>query len=360
MKPVLLVTGPDRRRRYRFIEAPLVSRGVEVRVVEDDGEGMRASPRLAKILSGEDWGAVIILGGDIRLGLRVAQARKATHAPVILRFGGDPIATRRSRSRQFLLRGRLDLALRARWGAIRARKVMQSVDGLLAVSGTLAAALEGTAGHSVPTAVSRPCVPIDEASFGSAEGKDDPVSVVSVMNLGYREKADGIGTLVEIMRRASEQADRDLDFHVLGGGIHANAVRRRWEGRHGRLNVSCHGHRDDVPSFLGRAGIFAYCSTLDSYPLSILEAQIAGLPVFVNDQPFTREFIEDGVDGVMFDEGKLAPAVNAFTRLLESGEFRSEVAIRGRESARRRNDPDRIGSELVEFLESVSREGDPS
>jgi glycosyltransferase involved in cell wall biosynthesis len=47
----------------------------------------------------------------------------------------------------------------------------------------------------------------------------------------------------------------------------------------------------DIQPFLRSAHLFAYCSQLDSCPLSVIEAQAYGLPIFIGRHSAATDFL---------------------------------------------------------------------
>lgn len=356
MRNVLLVFGADPRRRHRYLQKPLEAVGINCELVEDAGRGLAHCPEMRAKLRSREWSSVVIFGGDIRIGVRIAEARRWTNAPVVLRFGGDPFATRWARSREWVKRGRLIIASRSVMGLYRTKRALSCVDGVIAVGpgllkGLLDSGAPGISGVVAPPVIDLPTWPVDRVDV-------DPrtTRILTISNFAYRSKSDGIDVLAEGVKRAANQLGVDVLLDVLGGGLHAEQVRARWEGRYGRLEVRCHGFVEDVSPFFRSASIFAYCSTLDAFGLAILEAQGYGLPVMVNAFGYSTDFLKDGEDAVMFDADDVDSARDVASRLISSSELREELGRRARDSAVWRNDAKRIGEELLKFIDRLSVE----
>lgn len=357
MTEVLLVTGDDPRRRHRFVQAPLEAVGVSCTVVRDRGRGMSPCSDLQAALDSTPWSAIVIFGGDIRVGHRIAESRRRSAAPVLLRYGGDPFANRRMRSIEWVKRGRFLTAARSMTGSLRTRRAIRTVDGIVAVGPTLLRDLRAVAGPKVEGVVAPPVIELPALRNPERLGPEGPFRIVTISNFEYRAKSDGIDALAVAFREVAATSGRDLRFDVVGGGLHGEEVRSRWEGRHGSLEIRCHGKVADVAPHLQDADLFAYCSGLDAYGLSILEAQACGLPVMVNDHGFTRDFLVDGEDAMFFDATDPADAIRVASELVESPELRRALAERGRAAAERRNDPVAVGERLLGFIRGFGERG---
>ncbi|MBI3447327.1 MAG: glycosyltransferase, partial [Acidobacteria bacterium] len=63
------------------------------------------------------------------------------------------------------------------------------------------------------------------------------------------------------------------------------------------------GWREDVPSLLQALDVYVYPGEGgEVFPVSLIEAMAAGLPVVVSDQPGIREIIENGKQGLFVPE----------------------------------------------------------
>ncbi|HZU29061.1 MAG TPA: glycosyltransferase family 4 protein [Bryobacteraceae bacterium] len=90
------------------------------------------------------------------------------------------------------------------------------------------------------------------------------------------------------------------------------------------------GQRLDVPAILAGAHVFALSTNWEGFPVSILEAMRAGLPVIASDVGGVRESVIDGQTGFVVppgDEGELRHRVR---QLIESPALRCVMGAAGR------------------------------
>jgi glycosyltransferase involved in cell wall biosynthesis len=76
------------------------------------------------------------------------------------------------------------------------------------------------------------------------------------------------------------------------------------------------GERRDIPELMSKSHIFALASFSEAFPLTILEAMRAGLPVVATDVGGVREAVEDGKTGYLVrvrDEQHLAERLTSLT-----------------------------------------------
>lgn len=94
------------------------------------------------------------------------------------------------------------------------------------------------------------------------------------------------------------------------------------------------GWETEARRYLGGFDVFVLPSRYEGFPLSIVEAMLAGLPVVASDVGSVSECVLDGETGSVVpadDRERLAEAIRT---LLESADLRARMGERGRERAR--------------------------
>lgn len=95
------------------------------------------------------------------------------------------------------------------------------------------------------------------------------------------------------------------------------------------------GVRADVPELLAACDIFALASHWEGYPMSVMEAMAAGLPVVATAVGGLPELVEPGVTGLLTPPGDLRRFSDALAALAGDPVRRGEFARRARLSAAR-------------------------
>jgi glycosyltransferase involved in cell wall biosynthesis len=136
--------------------------------------------------------------------------------------------------------------------------------------------------------------------------------------------------VLHVGRLAPVKGQREL-IHALSAleGVHAvvvgvdletgGAYRRELESLAESLGVADRvvfaGYRDDVPSLLAGADLFALPSHMEGLPLVVLEAMAQARPVVATAVGGTPELVDDGATGLLVPRGDV-PALTAALRAL--------------------------------------------
>lgn len=112
---------------------------------------------------------------------------------------------------------------------------------------------------------------------------------------------------------AATRIRKPFRIQFVGGGPTLPGVRRRAEKLGLSSRVEFLGERSDVSELLRRASIFALPTHWEGFPLSILEAMRAGLPIVASDVGGVSEAVADGQNGYLTARHD----TSAFARALE-------------------------------------------
>jgi glycosyltransferase involved in cell wall biosynthesis len=127
-------------------------------------------------------------------------------------------------------------------------------------------------------------------------------------------------------------AGLDLPFHIVFVGDGPTEREARNEAR--RLGIADRvqfaGSRMDVAEILASSHIFALPSKWEGFPLSILEAMRAGLPVIASDVGGVAEAVADGCSGILVKPGDVDGFRESLRKLLESAALREKMGRSGR------------------------------
>ena len=91
------------------------------------------------------------------------------------------------------------------------------------------------------------------------------------------------------------------------------------------------GDRGDVPSILARADIFVLASKTEMFPISILEAMRAGLPVISSQVGGVSEIVTHGETGLLVESQSVDALTHALNAMIASLELRRRLGQQARQ-----------------------------
>jgi glycosyltransferase involved in cell wall biosynthesis len=117
----------------------------------------------------------------------------------------------------------------------------------------------------------------------------------------------------------------DWTLRLAGSGPLLPEVKRMAEehGLAGRIEFL--GECREIPSLLAETDVFLLITNWEAFPISILEAMRAGLPVVATDVGGIAEAIEDGRNGLLVPVRGAKETAHAIERLVRSPELRQQM-----------------------------------
>ena len=156
-----------------------------------------------------------------------------------------------------------------------------------------------------------------------------PPPVVGTLTRVDRHK--GLDVLVEALRELPH-----AHGVVVGEGPELEALRELGRSRGLGERLVARGFDPDPRGVLASFDVFVLPSRSESFPLSILEAMLAGRPVVASDVGSVPEAVLDGETGLLVPPGDAAALADALRRLLDDPELRRRMGERGRTIVRER------------------------
>ena len=162
---------------------------------------------------------------------------------------------------------------------------------------------------------------VDVAGFRGRAATDGPCRIVSVGRFAYPKD---FATLFNSL----ERVDGDWRASLVGDGPGRKAVE-------GSTRVEVLGPRRDVAELLADSDVFVLSSRSEGFPVSILEAMAAGLPVVASDVGGVGEAVVDGETGFLVPPGDPDALAEALARLVADPLLRQLLGEAGRDRALR-------------------------
>jgi len=156
-----------------------------------------------------------------------------------------------------------------------------------------------------------------------------------------RPDAAGVPTIVMVARcvpqkdhslllRAVAKIERPARIVFVGDGPLLGALTTQAEQLMIRDRVEFLGRRLDIAEILAQAQIFALATRWEGFPLSILEAMRAGLPVVASNVGGVAEALIDGETGFLAESGDVDQFRDRLCALLDDPSLRRRMGDAGR------------------------------
>ncbi len=160
---------------------------------------------------------------------------------------------------------------------------------------------------------------------------DDPL-IVMVALLHPRKRHDlAIQVMPAILERFPAAKLLIVGEPVEHHCEYAESLRRMID----QLNLAEHvvltGHREDVPLLLAATDVFVLPSEQEGFSVAVMEAMMSGTPVVAT--PEGGRALQDGINGLIVEEGDVEGLASAVLRLLQSPELRHAYGQAARQQA---------------------------
>ena len=150
-----------------------------------------------------------------------------------------------------------------------------------------------------------------------------------VLSVGRLVEQKGHIYLLEAIPAIVEQFPKTV-FAIAGDGGQRAELEIRCEQLGISPSVRFLGTRSDVPELLQVADIFVLPSLWEGFPIALLEAMEAGLPVIATQVEGVEEIVIDGANGLLLPPGDPEALQNALQRMLAQPDLRVNLGAAGR------------------------------
>lgn len=138
-----------------------------------------------------------------------------------------------------------------------------------------------------------------------------------------------------VIRAIAEKHDDRVVYGICGKGYMEQELTNLALSLGISDKVFLYGFRTDIPKMLVAADCFVFPSIREGLGVAAIEAMAAGLPLVTSDCRGTREYMEDGKNGIVCRKGTSEEYKKAISLLMENRKLCTEMGAYSREVAKR-------------------------
>ena len=152
----------------------------------------------------------------------------------------------------------------------------------------------------------------------------------SLLALGRLVEKKGFDLLIDAFSRIANRHP-DVVLVIAGEGPSRKSLERQAAalGLEKRIWFSGHLDRCGVARAMAEAEVFVMPSRIEPFGIVVLEAWCAATPVIATNRGGTKEFIHDGVDGVLVDPTDIGEMAHALDVMVSSQARREKIGAAG-------------------------------
>lgn len=136
---------------------------------------------------------------------------------------------------------------------------------------------------------------------------------------------------LDVVEQVAEKTKKALRVFIVGDGSEREVLEMRAKqinNKHKGL-ITFTSWIEDIASLNHAMDLVCLTSKNEGTPVSLIEAQAAGVPVISTDVGGVSDIVEDGVTGFVVPKGELDTYIAKLTELIENDELRGRMAQNG-------------------------------
>lgn len=173
---------------------------------------------------------------------------------------------------------------------------------------------------------------VDLADYEATSHDHDSQSPFPIGFLGRLDRVKRVRDLIEAVGRLNGR----VQLHVFGDGDQRAAIESTIAQLQIAKHVTMHGRIDCPQDALARIGMLVLASEAEGFPMVLIEAMAAGVPIVATDAPGIRDVVSDGQTGVLTPVGDVGRLAEAIERVAGDRHLRQRLAERARIEVRER------------------------
>lgn len=180
---------------------------------------------------------------------------------------------------------------------------------------------------------------------------------IVLLHLRSWEPIYGVDVLIDGFIHVLEKEPK-LRLLLLGGGSQEEIIKAQLiqAGVIDKVNFAGQVANDELPDYYKVADLYISASHSDGSSVSLLEALASGLPAIVSDIPGNIEWVSEGEQGWLFEDGSSVSLSEKILNATENLDCFENVGIKARETAVERADWNKNFKQLTNLYEQAVQE----
>ena len=215
---------------------------------------------------------------------------------------------------------------------LTAKIIMKNADSLLALTENMKQKMREMCDRDISVVPNG----IDLERFKISSGGKKGDSAKTIIFVGRLHPVKAVQYLIEAMAIIHQEMP-DVKLVIVGDG----AERSRLEELAERLDLkSCiqfagQVPQERIPQVMHQADVFALPSLTEGFPVVLLEAMAAGLPIVATNVGGIPDIVEDGVNGYLVNAKSPDEMAEKILMLMQNSVMREKISANNREIAKR-------------------------
>lgn len=203
-------------------------------------------------------------------------------------------------------------------------QVSKLADVITTASNSELRLIEKSLGHVAPTNFLVVYLGVKDSFAQNKVVKKEKTQGITLIATSRLVKDKGIGDLIEAMKIINNNS---VTLRLYGDGPDATLFKKTAASL---SNIEFAGHTDDIPMALSQADIFIHPTHREGFGLSIVEAEMASLPIVASNIDSIPEIVKDRENGILVTPNNPTSLAQGITELVNDAELRHSMGIASR------------------------------
>lgn len=185
---------------------------------------------------------------------------------------------------------------------------------------------------------------------------NDKCIIVTTISYGLYKGLESIYKSAEILKKAGF----DFEWNVIGvskNNDYTKLVRNTCKINENDVCIKLLGRKNaaEMVNIMKEANMFVQVSHIENSPNSLCEAMVLGMPIIATYAGGTESLLTNNVEGWLIQDGDPYVMAGSILELYSDSEMSSRFAVKAKEKARMRHNPDLIVDQLMNVYNKIRK-----